>query len=78
MRLDASLVRLDKCLGDRQPDTCSTVLPIAGGIGAIEAIEQSVQMLGRNSVAGVGDGDRGAGAGRCRRHGDLAAWAGVT
>lgn len=51
VRLDASLVRLDKCLGDRQPDTCSTVLPIAGGIGAIEAIEQSVQMLGRNSVA---------------------------
>ena len=47
---------LDQGLGDGQPDAGPTVGPIPGGVDPVEAFEHMGQVLGREALAGVRDG----------------------
>ena len=55
LRADPPAARLDELLHDGQPDAGATARPVARLLDPVEALEDAVEVLGRDAVAGVGD-----------------------
>ena len=54
---DGAAVQLDECLTIARPEAEAAVAAGGGGVGLAEAVEDVGEELGRDALAGVGDGD---------------------
>lgn len=54
---DVAAVRFYWCAGDGEPDPAATLLPVARGVGAVEAVEDVAEMLRGDAIPGVCDAD---------------------
>lgn len=55
---DVAAVGLGQRLGDCQADAGASACAVPGGVGAVEALEDVRQVLGRDAVSVIGDGER--------------------
>lgn len=60
--VDVAAVGFGQCLGDGQSDARASAASVAGGIGAVEPLEDVRQVFGGDALAVVGDGEDHIGA----------------